>query len=229
MASVLLDGGDWGTVKQRFDACSFKSVLQHIKTNNANSAARINMPSIAYIIARTESGVIGCNNALPWHLKTDLKRFKSITLNHVVIMGRKTYDSIGHALPLRKNVVISRDPSFSPKDAEVFSTFADAILYADVFSLSAGLDTIFVVGGAVIFEKMRVFVDTAYVTEIHTSEIKGDAEFNYKFESKEWALERKEVVPKSDIDEYDSTFFVYKRRKTVLRKRGIREFLTDAA
>ena len=144
-------------------------------------------------------------------------------------MGRKTYDSIGHALPQRKNVVISRDPLFAPSDAEVFSTFADAILYADVYSIAEGLDTIFVVGGAVIFEKMRDFVDTAYVTEIHTREIAGDAEFRYKFDPREWAIEKKDFVPKSDFDEYDSTFFVYKRKKTALRKRGIREFLTPAA
>ncbi len=229
MASVLLDDGDWQAVKQRLGTRRFELVIRRQKRNNANSATQIIMPSIAYIIARTETGVIGCNNALPWHLKTDLRRFKSITLNHVVIMGRKTYDFISRALPQRKNVVISRDPSFKPTDAEVFATFADAILYADVYSLSEGLDNIFVVGGAVIFEKMRDFVDTAYVTEIHTSEISGDAEFRYKFDQKEWAIEKKEVVPKSDVDEYDLTFFVYKRKKATLRKRGIREFLTHAA
>jgi dihydrofolate reductase len=200
-----------------------------LEGHSKNAAAEIAMPSIAYIIARTETGVIGCNNALPWRLKTDLKRFKSITLKHVVIMGRKTYDSIGHALPQRENVVISRDSLFRPNDAKVFSTFEDAILYADIFSISEGLEKIFVVGGAVVFEKMRDHVDTAYVTEIHTRDIEGDAEFRYEFDSKEWAIEKKEKFLKSESDEYDSTFLVYKRRKAVLRKRGIREFLTPAA
>lgn len=144
-------------------------------------------------------------------------------------MGRKTYDSIGHALPQRENVVISRDASFSLADARVFSTFPDAIMYAEAFSLSAGLEKIFVVGGAVVFEKMSAFVDTAYVTEIHTRNIQGDAEFSYKFDSAEWTEKKKESFPKSDVDEYDSTYFIYRRKKNVLRQRGIREFLTHAA
>jgi hypothetical protein len=76
---------------------------------------------------------------------------------------------------------------------------------------------------------MRDFVDAAYVTEIHTSEVTGDAEFTYKFDPKEWGVEKKEFVPKSDFDQYDSTFFIYKRKRAALRKRGIREFLTPAA
>jgi len=221
--------GDWNLVRQRLDGQRLEKFARILASHIGDAAAEIAMPSIAYIIARTENGVIGCNNALPWRLKTDLKRFKSITSKHVVIMGRKTYESIGHALPNRENVVISRDPTFRPSDAEVFATFEDAIFHADIFSIAEGLETNFVVGGAVIFEKMKDYVDTAYVTEIHTSAIEGDAEFRYNFDPKEWTVEKKEMVPKSDADEYDSTFFVYKRRKAVLRKRGIREFLTPAA
>ena len=102
-------------------------------------------------------------------------------------------------------------------------------MYAEAFSLSAGLEKIFVVGGAVVFEKMSAFVDTAYVTEIHTQKIQGDAEFAYKFDSNEWAVEKKEKFTKSDIDEFDSTYFIFRRKKKVLRQRGIREFLTSAA
>lgn len=216
-------------VSRQLDASRLDGLTRVLESQATNVAAEIVMPKIAYIVARTESGVIGCNNALPWRMKTDLKRFRSITLNHIVIMGRKTYDSIGHALPHRENVVISRDPAFRPSDAKVFSTFEDAIYYADVFSISEGLEKTFVVGGAVIFEKMHAYVDAAYVTEIHTRDVEGDAEFRYEFDLKEWAVEKKEEFPKSDIDEYASTFTVYKRRKSVLRKRGIRDFLTTAA
>ena len=226
MASV--GSGNWEVVRRQLDASHLES-FSRLLESHPNAAAKLEMPSIAYIIARTENGVIGCNNALPWRMKTDLKRFRSLTLNHVIIMGRKTYDSIGHALPQRENVVISRDASFSPADARVFSTFPDAIMYAEALSLSAGLEKIFVVGGAVVFEKMSAFVDTAYVTEIHTQKIQGDAEFAYKFDSTEWAVEKKEKFTKSDIDEFDSTYFIFRRKKKVLRQRGIREFLTSAA
>lgn len=223
--------GDWSAVKRLLSGDQLESFSRALQQEQARrgSAAKMKMPSISYIIARTQNGVIGCNNALPWKMKTDLLRFRQITLDHVIIMGRKTYDSIGHALPKRENVVISRDPAFSPKDAKVFATFEDAILYADVFSLSKDLQNVFVIGGAIVFDRMKSFVTTAYVTEIHTSDIKGDAVFSDVFDKVEWNVAKKERHFKSESDEYDSTFFVYRKRKDVIRERGIRDFLTHAA
>jgi dihydrofolate reductase len=228
---MVANSGNWKHVKRRLDPFRIDSFMRRVGSQKEShlEATKLNMPSIAYIIARTENGVIGCNNKLPWTMRTDLKRFRAVTLNHVVVMGRKTYDSIGHALPHRENVVISRDRSFQPCDARVFSTFEDAILFADIYSITENLDKTFVVGGAVVFDKMKDYVSTAYVTEIHTADIEGDAVFDYKFDPREWSVAKKEQFTKSDLDEYDSTFYIYNRRKAVLRQRGIRDFLTHAA
>ena len=216
-------------IERLFDHRRLEKCLRILASHRHPDAVELAMPSLAYIIARTENGVIGCNNALPWRMKSDLKRFKALTLNHVIIMGRKTYESIGHALPQRENIVISRDPTFDPTDARVFATFPDAIMHAEAVSLSTGFEKFFVVGGAVVFEKMHAFVDTAYVTEIHTRDIQGDAEFAYKFDSSEWAVKKKERFLKGDLDDYDSTYYIFQRKKKFLKERGIREFLTPAA
>ncbi len=231
MSHTNLELKNWPTIKQLLGAREVELFLRAIQDENARKgpAANMNMPSISYVIARTEDGVIGCNNTLPWKMKTDLLRFRKITLGHVIIMGRNTFDSIGHALPQRENVVISRDSNFSPDNTKVFTTFEDAILYADVFSLARGLNDIFVIGGAVVFDRMKRFVSTAYVTEIHTSKITGDAIFSGVFDKREWDEVKKERHLKSDVDDYDSTFYIYTKRKDVIRGRGIRDFLTHAA
>ena len=85
------------------------------------------------------------------------------------------------------------------------------------------------VGGAVVLDRMKDVVSTAYVTEIHTAGIVGDAIFDYKFEPNEWVVRKREQFVKSELDEYDSTFYLYARRKDALRQRRVREFLNQAA
>ncbi len=84
-------------------------------------------PSIAMIVAMSENRVIGKNNALPWHLPADLAFFKKTTLGHPVIMGRKTYQSIGRLLPGRRNLILTRDASFHIDNADIFSSVSEAI------------------------------------------------------------------------------------------------------
>jgi dihydrofolate reductase len=82
---------------------------------------------LAIIVARAKNGVIGVNNTLPWRLPEDLKHFKNTTLGHPIIMGRNTWESLGKALPGRRNIVVSRNPDYEANGAEVFTSLEDAI------------------------------------------------------------------------------------------------------
>ena len=114
--------------------------------------------------------VIGVNNTLPWHLSEDLKHFKSLTTGHTIIMGRKTYESIGRPLPNRRNIVISRNSNTSYEGVEVVHSLEDA------FSISTNDKEVFVIGGSNIYEQALSFVDKLYITEIKKSFL-GDAFF----------------------------------------------------
>lgn len=128
------------------------------------------MQKISIIVAMSKNNVIGANNALPWHISEDLKRFKSLTMGKPIIMGRKTFDSIGRPLPGRKNIVITRNTDLKIKGVDVVSSLDN------VFSLIKDEEQVFVIGGEEIY---RIFLDHAthlYVTEID-SVLEGDAYF----------------------------------------------------
>lgn len=114
--------------------------------------------------------VIGVNNTLPWHLSEDLKHFKSLTTGHTIIMGRKTYESIGRPLPNRRNIVISRNKEASYEGAEVVHSIENA------FSISRNDNEVFVIGGSNIYQQALSLVDHLYITEIKKS-FSGDAYF----------------------------------------------------
>jgi len=114
--------------------------------------------------------VIGVNNTLPWHISEDLKHFKSLTTGHTIIMGRKTYESIGRPLPNRRNIVISRNTEVSYEGAEVVHSIEDA------FSICKNDNEVFVIGGSNIYEQALSLVDYIYITEIKKS-FSGDAFF----------------------------------------------------
>lgn len=114
--------------------------------------------------------VIGVNNTLPWHLSEDLKHFKSLTTGHTIIMGRKTYESIGRPLPNRRNIVISRNMEASYEGVEVVHSIENA------FSISRNDNEVFVIGGSNIYQQALSLVDHLYITEIKKS-FSGDAYF----------------------------------------------------
>lgn len=114
------------------------------------------------IVAMTPQRVIGRDGALPWHLPEDLAFFKATTLNHAIIMGRKTYDSIGRPLPKRRNIVITRDESWSRDGVEVARSLKDAI------DLVAGM-TAYVIGGAAIYEMFLPIMDELMISHVHES------------------------------------------------------------
>jgi dihydrofolate reductase len=126
--------------------------------------------TLSLIVAMTEQRVIGRNNALPWHLSEDLKRFKQITMGHPIIMGRKTFESIGRPLPGRQNIVLTREKREIP-GVTVVSTLDDALRAA-----GANQGEVFVVGGAEVFKMALPMADKIHLTLIRET-IAGDVLF----------------------------------------------------
>ena len=126
--------------------------------------------AISIIVARSKSGVIGINNQLPWHLPADLKHFKALTTGHPIVMGRKTWDSLGRPLPNRRNIVISRQIDLELSGAECFPSLESAIAACE------GASEVYVIGGAQIYEQALPLVDQLIITEVDI-EVEGDAFF----------------------------------------------------
>ena len=143
---------------------------------------------IALIAAIAENGVIGVDNGLPWRLPDDLKHFRDLTIGHSIIMGRKTWDSIGKPLAGRQNIVISRNPGFRAHGAHVAHSFEHAL------SLAALPDPVFVIGGAALYRASLPSAQLLYLTEIRRS-FAGDAFFpNYAHDAwREISRESKRV------------------------------------
>ncbi len=134
--------------------------------------------------------VIGKNNALPWRLSPDLKRFRRITMGHPIIMGRKTYESIGRPLDGRKNIVITRNPEFRPDGVTVAGSIDEALGLAND-------DEIMIIGGADIYAQTLSRADRIHLTLIHEN-FDGDAYFP-EIDSKEWKeAEREDIEPGVD-------------------------------
>ncbi len=127
---------------------------------------------ISIIAAMAENRVIGKDNDLVWHLPEDFKFFKEKTKEHVIIMGRKTYESLGKALKNRTNVVVSRNPDFSPSDAKKFSSLEDALNFAK----KVETEEIFIIGGANIYQQALPISTHMYLTHVHES-FEGDTFF----------------------------------------------------
>jgi dihydrofolate reductase len=125
---------------------------------------------ISIIAAVSKNGVIGVDNKLPWDLPEDLKKFKEITTGNVVIMGRKTYESIGKALPNRINIVVTRDKNFFVPGVLSANSLDSALLKA------GGNKDIFIIGGGEIYKQSMDFVDKLYITEVDM-EVEGDTTF----------------------------------------------------
>jgi dihydrofolate reductase len=140
------------------------------------SATVVARPDIVLIVAVAENGVIGAAGAMPWRLKSDLQRFKQLTLNKPVLMGRKTYASIGRPLPGRTNIVVTRDPTFAAPGVAVATSFADAEAIATGDALRRFATEIAVIGGADIFAHFLDAATCIELTEVHARP-DGDTRF----------------------------------------------------
>jgi dihydrofolate reductase len=128
-------------------------------------------PRLSLIAAVAANGVIGSDNALPWRLPADLKRFKALTLGHPVIMGRKTHESIGRPLPGRRNIVVSRNAAYGAEGCEVATS-----LEAALAACQDDDGEVFVIGGAQLYAAALPLAQRLYLTEIHAG-FAGDAHF----------------------------------------------------
>jgi len=161
---------------------------------------------LSLIAALSSNNVIGRNNDLPWHLSTDLKRLKALTMGHHMIMGRRTYDSIGRPLPGRSFIVITRDPNFKAEGVRVVHSLEDAIQIA----VDAGDEEPFIAGGAQIFEQAIHRADRMYLTRVH-AEIEGDAFFPDFDDVSEWQLTDAEHFDADAKNDHPFSFLNYDR------------------
>jgi dihydrofolate reductase len=194
------------------------------------------MPSISFVVARSYPGnVIGNKNALPWHIRSDLKRFRKITSSHVVIMGRNTYESIGKPLPNRTNVVVTRSAHlantagfdfYSDTQLIFTNTREDTLFFADVISICHEYKDIFVIGGQGMYELFGDLVNKVYLTEV-TADVSGDAFFPMKFPAKAWKTLEETYVGRSEHDEFPHKFTIYQRRDRKSRSKFVGQFMTE--
>jgi dihydrofolate reductase len=131
------------------------------------SGTRMAEVGVALILARADNNVIGANGALPWHIPADLQHFKRLTVGKPVIMGRKTFVSIGKPLPRRLNIVVTRDPAWTAPGVKVAGSMPDAFAIAYEDALTTGADEVMVIGGADIFRAALGLARRVYLTEIH--------------------------------------------------------------
>lgn len=141
---------------------------------------------LCLIAALAQNRVIGRDNQLPWHLPADLKHFKAMTLGKPIIMGRKTWDSLGRPLPGRLNLVVSRQEGLVLEGAEVFSSLEAAIERADAWARNAGAAELMLIGGAQLYAQGLARADRLYLTRVELAP-EGDAHFP-EVSQQEWHL-----------------------------------------
>jgi dihydrofolate reductase len=135
-------------------------------SGDARQSEGMERPSITIIVARAQNGVIGRRGTLPWHLPADLKRFKALTMGSVMVMGRKTFESLPGLLPGRRHIVLTRDPSWHAESAEAAHNVEEAVRLA-------GTERISVIGGAEIFRMFLHLADRIELTEV-LADVDGD-------------------------------------------------------
>lgn len=163
-------------------------------------------------VAVAENGVIGVEGELPWKLSTDLKRFKQGTMGRPIVMGRKTYESIGRPLPGRLNIVVTRDRAWRAEGVEVAGSLDDAIVLARVRGrCMAAVDEVAIIGGGQIYSQAMSCADKLHVTHVLAS-LDGDTVFP-DIEPDQWRLASCEEVPKGERDSHATRFCIYERRR----------------
>ena len=154
--------------------------------------------------AVAENGVIGTQDALPWHLPTDMKHFKELTSGHTIIMGRRTFETLRRPLQNRRNVVVTRNRAYQAEGVHIVHDLDEAL------SLASEDDEVFVVGGGEIYEQAMLRAERMYLTIVH-AELEGDTLFP-KFPEVDWIL-REDVYNEADErHSYPFSFRLYERR-----------------
>jgi dihydrofolate reductase len=165
---------------------------------------------VAYVVAMAENGVIGRSGRLPWRMPTDLKRFRQLTLGKPVVMGRKTYESIGKPLDCRDNIVITRQPNFAPPGVHVVHSMAEALALAGELAAARGADEIAIIGGSEVFRAALSSAQRVYLTLVHGSPA-GDVVLD-TFDPAVWRETSREPMQQGAQDEFAAEFIVLNRR-----------------
>jgi dihydrofolate reductase len=165
---------------------------------------------IALIAAVARNGVIGIGGAMPWRLSSDIKRFRRLTMGKPVIMGRKTYESIGKPLDGRVNIVVTRSGDFSTPGVEVTRTMESALARGTDIAGSTGAEEVMVIGGGEIYAAVMPRADRLYITHVDTHP-EGDTYFPF-IDPVEWRATLTEQYPAGEHDSAAATFVVYERK-----------------
>ena len=162
------------------------------------------MPNIAIIVAMDRNGIIGREGGLPWHLPNDLKHFKGITMGAPIIMGRRTHESVGRALPGRMNIVVSRNLAYAAPGCRVVSSLHEAMSAASPASCA------FVIGGAALYREALPMADRMFVTEVDAV-VEGDVRFP-AFDRSQWREVTRKRHCADDNNAYAHSFVEWRRR-----------------
>jgi len=160
---------------------------------------------IHLVVAKSDNNVIGHDNQLIWHLPNDLKHFKEITTGHPIIMGRKTFESIGRALPNRTNIIITRNKNYSIENTKVAHSLNEALELAKEID-----ENIFIIGGGKIYEQALDLVDILEVTEVHEN-FEGDTYFP-EIDLNVWKEISRIKHHKDEKNKFDYSFVRYERK-----------------
>lgn len=167
---------------------------------------------LTIVVAVAENGVIGRGDDLPWRLSGDLKRFRAITWGKPILMGRRTFQSIGKPLPGRTSIVITRDRDFAaPEGVLVAASLEEAVEQGRRVAARLGVDEIAVIGGAQIYAQTLPIADRLRLTQVHGTP-EGDVRFP-QFDLAQWEETSREGPLKGEKDEYAVTFLDYERRR----------------
>ncbi len=167
------------------------------------------LPRLSIIVAMAENRVIGRDNGLPWRLPSDLQHFKRVTMGKPIVMGRKTFESIGRPLPGRDNIVVTRGTEIASDQVHVAYSLDEAVGLAEDFAFDRGVDEIFIVGGGQIYEETIGRADRLYVTEV-AGRPQGDAVFP-PIDPAVWREVSREGPVRGEKDSAPMQFVVYER------------------
>ncbi|HEV7260919.1 MAG TPA: dihydrofolate reductase [Bosea sp. (in: a-proteobacteria)] len=165
---------------------------------------------VVVIAAIADNGVIGDDNRLIWRLKTDLRHFRSLTIGRPVLMGRKTFLSIGKPLPGRETIVLTRDPGFRPDGVHLAHSLEEALATGQRLGLGLGADSVTVAGGAEVYRQALPLAGRLEFTQVHATP-EGDALFP-EWDASAFVAEARENHPAGPDDEHPFTFATFRRR-----------------
>lgn len=164
---------------------------------------------ISLIVAMAQNRIIGRNNKLPWYLPEDLKYFKRVTMGKPIIMGRKTFESIGRPLPGRANIVVTRNEDYAAEGIKVVHDLEQAKALCESITMIDGQSEAMVIGGAEIYQQALGYADRLYLTEVH-ADVEGDASFP-DFDRSQWQEVGREDFQASGPNPYAYSFLVLER------------------